>query len=390
MSATDQMMTDIEWLSNSIGFRPALSHEEAEAVTWIKNRLQSLGLKVQEQPFYSYGRLIERLGPAGLLAGIGTWLGLGKSRWRQLLGAALTAAAAWSVQQIQTGQPSFWDTWLPQTRAHNLVVRIAPRRPLQKRVVFIAHLDTDLQRLSAHVKVREWLPAPAQLLQRLATLGATFTSEGSWHWLRKLLLGGILAETALLAVDEMGSYSAGANDNASGVALLLHLAETLAQNPLENTEIVIAFTSCDTLNGRGLAELVAQWGEEWKNAEWISVDCVGAGELCWINEMPDSNMAQLFTRIARSNPAWGIMGRPLSVPNPVVPLTAHQLQAIALVGYERSVSYPVHWQHAGDTADQIEPASLNKAWKFLQATLEAIDQPASVIESQLAEKVQTR
>jgi hypothetical protein len=369
----DHIVVDIHEICTTLGPRPALSQEEANTAQWVKSRLHGLGIEVIEQPFYSSGRLIERLGPVGLLTGIGLLAGLGQRRWRHILGMVITAAAAWGARQAQSGQMAFWETIQPQRRAFNIIGRIPPQGPLQNRVVLIAHLDTDLERLSSYAHWRDMLPSPAWGLQRLAPFGAALTFEARWRWLRKLLVGAALAQTALLIADEMGAYVPGANDNASGVALLLALTETLRQSPLQGTEVVIVFTSCDTLQGRGSAELAAQFGDQWHEANWIVVDSIGAGELCWIPGIPDTGIVQTMQRVAAAYPAWGIMARLLTVPDPTTPFTTCQLQAAAIMGYERTASVPVNWRQATDTVEHIAPDTLRKARQFLQAVLKEID-----------------
>lgn len=371
---TDRLLADIEYLTNEIGCRPALSQEEAEAALWVKKRLLSLDLDIQEQAFYTSGRMIEQLGPIELVAILGLWMSNSDPRWQRWLGAGLAAWAGWNAQRVAQGQSSLFEMLLPQTRTHNVIAQIPSRQSPRERVVLIAHLDTDIQRFSSHPQVRSLLADSGKVLNWL-TLTAALGGESTRTWLRKLVVSGLVAHVALLIADEFGAYIPGANDNGSGVALLLHLAEILVREPLQDTEVIVAFTCSDTLHERGSSELLQEYGEIWQDATWIVVDGVGAGELCWIPSTHDTKISQIMSKVARENPAWGIMGRELPIPSPLKPFDSPDLNATALMGYERVSGYPVAWRSANDTPDIIETASLERSFEFLKAVLHRIDSP---------------
>ena len=371
MTPLEKILTDIAELS---GARPPLSQEEYEAAQFVKSRLESLGLTdIDEQFFYSSGRLIERIAPVSLLAMAGLWLGLGESRWRRWLGAGLASLAGWSAYQAQHGETTWWELFWPQRRSTNVIGRISPTDSIQKRVVLIAHLDTDLARLSANPKLRDILPPPTAMLQKLAVGGVGLATENQWRWARKLMLAGVIAHFSLMLADESGAYLDGVNDNAASAGLLLYLAETLVQNPLKQTEVICAFTGCDTINGRGTAELVEEYGSEWQDADWIVLDSIGSGELCW--ELPYRAMVigDVVSKIAFQNPAWGIIGRNLNTLSPIAPLRSEGLNAIAVMGYERSSNFPDHWRQESDTIENLDPDTLTKVWQFISEILEAVD-----------------
>ncbi len=368
----DRIITDIRHLAEGIGVRPPLSNAEYETAQFVKNRLEAAGIDTEEQSFHSLGRLGWRLAPAGLLTGVGIALGLHKSRWVRYLGMMIAAFGAWTGKRVQTGQPAFWELILPQSRAHNIIGRIPPCGDVRSRVVLVANLDTHRERRFAQFALN-----PCTQLQRLAFGSSMLTSNQTWGWIRKLLAGVLLGSAALVLADEKETAVPGANNNASGVALLLNLAAHLHQNPLEHTEVVLAFTGCDTVGGRGSAELARHYRKTWKDAQWLAVRGVGAGELCWVIETspsrPDGITVETLRQITASHPAWGILGRPLAVPDPAHPFTAHDLDAVAVMGYERTGAAPVNWQQSQDTPDTIQPDSLSKAWHALENFLLTTD-----------------
>lgn len=358
----ESLFTDIEHLAAQ--GRPPHSDAEAAAIQWIEARLTALGLETQQQPFMSTGLLLERWGPVSFLAGLATLIAMSKSERRRGFATMLVTAALLGSKQVHDGQPAFWETYWPQRSATNVVGVIPAQVRPQHRVVLVAHVDSDRARLSAHPRVRQWLTGH----QNIALMSVAGPPR-----LRKLVFAAITGQLALLIADEAAPSVAGAIDNASGIALLLHLAEHLSANPLPYTEVALAFTSCDTLNGRGSAELVSHYGDVWQDAHWLVVDSIGAGELCWITPNIETKAAPLLEQVARDNRAFGVMGRTLSIADPAIPLRAGHVDAVALMGYERSDHFPVHWRRTTDTIDQIDPTSLERAWHFVWATLQAIE-----------------
>lgn len=377
----NSMMDTIHHLSEVIGIRPPLSQEEYEATQYIKDYLVQLGIEdIMEQSFFSSQRLVERLFPISLIASIGMTLGTSQRRWKQFIGGLLALFAGYEAKRVQKGQATIAETTiLPQRRAENIIVRISPSKHTHHRVALITHVDTDQQRLSAHPKFRAFMPDSASLLSKMSLWGMSLFDKKTPRWMRKLMLAGSIAPSVSILADEIGTPLHGANDNASGIALLLCLAETLIHRPLAHTEVMLAFTACDTLYGRGTAELAAQYGVEWQDAAWIVVDQVGSGELCWISDNrqpPSESVAETLQHIAHQHPEWGIMGRPLSVPNPAEPLLARHLNAVAVMGYERMNSYPEKWRQSKDHFENVDLEAIEKTRQFLSVTLQTIDTKA--------------
>lgn len=363
--------------------RPPRSAEELAAARYIQEQLELLDVEsIEELPFFSIGRMSERVTAAGLLAGAGMLIGAADAKWRRITGALLVLAAALSAREILKGQAPPWEALWPQRRSQNIVGRIAAGQDQRERVVLLAHLDTDLQRLTARPEIREYAPYLYAGLPNTALLGTILTLLNAPSWLKQLLAYALFGGAGLSVANELGASTTGANDNGAGVAMLLALAEQLAKEPLDHTEVVLAFTGCGTVAGQGAAEIVKQYGDEWRDALWLSVDNIGAGELCWVTShgwsntiryKPHPEVHDRLTRIASANPHLGIMGRPMTTLDDVAPLRDANLKAAAIMGYERASGIPKHWQQDGDTADQIEPDTLSRTWEFLWAILRDID-----------------
>ncbi|MCQ3932413.1 MAG: hypothetical protein DPW16_18345 [Chloroflexi bacterium] len=389
----EKVRTDIHYLTETIGVRPPLSQEEYEAGQYVVSRLREIGLTdVQEQPFYSIRRVGERLGFITLLANFGVLigaLGSGKSRLLRLLSVTLTLLAHHNFRRALTGRAALGEWFWPQRRSQNIIARLSAQSSEPKtRVVLLAHLDTDVVRFSAQPQMRPYSPYLFSSLPVLAFAGALFTALNAPVWMRRLIGALMIGQAGLVITDEIGPNSPGANDNASGVALLLALAEALTHHPLKNTEVVLAFTGCETAGCNGAAELAAKYGKAWQSAWWLAIDSIGAGELCWVTEHgwgadfgsryhSGSNLMCILEQVAAANPALGVMGRPLITVNAVGPLVSAGCKAAAIMGYERAGNTPVQWRQTGDTTDVLNMDTQQRAYEFIQAVLTKIDEDTS-------------
>ena len=363
--------------------RPPRSAEELQAARYIEQKLNAYGVEdVQEQVFHAVGKLSDRLGTAGVLAGVGMLVGAGQARWRRVAGTLLMLSAAMSAHKILQGQAPPWETIFPQRRSQNIMGRIPARETAQERVVLLAHMDTDMTRLRHNPKLRDYAPYLFAGLPQTALFGSLLTLFGAPIWMRQLVAATLFGEAGLSVVDDMGTSTTGANDNASGVAMLLALGGQLTQNPLQKTEVVLNFTGCGTVAGQGSAEIVKEFGDQWQDAWWLSLDNIGAGELCWVSSHglsktdryePHSEVVERLSRIAHNNPTLGIMGRSMTTLDDVGPLRAKNMKAAGLMGYDRASGHPKSWDAEADAPNTVQPETLTRTWEYMWAILRDID-----------------
>lgn len=373
-----EMQTDIHHLAVTIGARPPLSKESDEAAQYVSERLRQLGIETWSETFYSPASTWQQLQPQLALTLTGLAISTRGKAWVRQLGLPLIGLAAWGGKQTLDGQAAWWELIVPQQRTENVIGRIPANQEMRQRVILIAHLDTDRIRFSSQPILRQWIAEPFRMLQRLTIWGATLPISKTWIMLRRLLRSATIGTSLLMALDDQSDYGDGANDNASGVAVLLSLAEQLAANPLPHTEVILAFTNSDTVSGRGTAELATAHVEDWRDAYWMVLDSVGAGEICWVKDglpnQPDNGMVKHLQAAAQAHRTDGVMGRSLNVLNPARPLFAHHLNAVAIMGYERADDVPVGWHLADDAPSIIDEETLHKTRRLINSVLQSIDQ----------------
>src|SRR5690606_3669457 len=105
-----------------------------------------------------------------------------------------------------------------------------------------------------------------------------------WNWLRKPTALALFSALPLTLLDESGPFVAGANDNASGVACLIGLGAVVNAEPLENTEVWLAFTGAEESGCQGIHHLLDAHRVELANAYFIDFERVGAGDIAYVTQ----------------------------------------------------------------------------------------------------------
>lgn len=79
-----------------------------------------------------------------------------------------------------------------------------------------------------------------------------------------------------------GPYVDGANDNASAVACALGLAERLKTEPLEHTEVWLAFTGAEEIGCLGTHALLDAYSETLRDTWFLDFEMVGTDEIAYV------------------------------------------------------------------------------------------------------------
>jgi hypothetical protein len=388
--SADRLMEHIRHLSVRVGPRHPASRAEREAAAYIHATIRDLDQdwELINQPFRSVDGFRYRIAPLAALIGLSLVGGLRKDRRSRYIGGLLSTGLSIMSRDTFLERPTVWEEWLPRGESQNVIARIPPRGHLQRRLVLVAHLDSGVHRLTTDAHVVKHLPRTLGGITLLALVGGVLTllsgRSQRWRVLRTLIAGSALGGAALAIIDEMGPDVAGANGNASGVAVLLGLAAALRERPLESTEVVLAFTSGATSVSMGADTLATQYGQVWADALWVVVNHVGIGELCWVTQhgispyahyQPHPDAVQVMERVADARPDLGLMGRPLLTLDEVAILRDRDLCAVALMGYDRVTGLIPHWRQNSDTIHEIQPDTVERAAQALWTLVQVVDSP---------------
>jgi hypothetical protein len=351
--------------------------------------LEGLGLSPRVQPFTSavsawrpYALALALALLAVAIYPVGGWV-------TAVIAAALVVAVLVSalLEMDFTPNPLRW--LLPKGRSQNVIAVVPPREEVRRRAVLVGHLDTH--------RTPFLFGSPARLrlfgllsplgFGGMALLGGLFVAGAVWQ--EPVLYYVSLAPTAILLLvlplfvqSDFTPYTPGANDNASGAALVLSLADRLSAAPLTNTEVWTVHTGCEEVGCYGADAFVRGHRERLDGACFISLDTVGGpgSGPCYITREgmtrryhSDPGLITLAEGIAARRPQLGAYPRVMSIAYTEGAIgIKHGLPSITFVNFRPDGVLP-YWHRPDDTVENIDPDVLARSEEFLWELLQEID-----------------
>ncbi len=384
--------TDQRWLRELVEalssiHRPSASQGERRAAEWLRGRLQAEGVDARIEVEDAHGTYWWPLGiatAAGVIAASASLRGL------RTLGAGLAAAAAAAIADDVPPRRQRLRRLLPRGRAFHVVGEVGPS-DADRTVVLLAHHDSAHPGLLFH-------PALPELAHR-AGIGPTDTSPplmaavvggpvlvalGSVTGSRRLsLAGGVLSAAVTAALADIGRRDAvpGANDNASGVAVLVAIARALAERPAQRTRVMLVSTSEEALCEGMLAFADRHFGElDPHRSFFCAIDTVGSPNLLvlrgegmmGIREYP-AEALELLDRLAEE---LGISLFPnmrlRAATDAVVPLAAgYQCAAVCSC---TDIKWPANYHWPTDVPENVDYRTVADAVRLTEALVRRLDE----------------
>ncbi|MBN1536488.1 MAG: M28 family peptidase [Anaerolineales bacterium] len=275
-------------LATTIGPRPAGSPAEKQARDYIAGQLETFGYQVERtaapfapSPALHYPSLVGALALAGCGWALARfpWLALGLP----FLIAALPQCTIWVARHRK-----------PTAKTENV---FACTKNINKETVQGKYPFTALI-LCAHVdsaralpfRSRFWLRLHSRTMDILQRIAVMLSLLGVLQWVGFGLPAGLLEVAAVLAVlvaliwlfmQVWGfwrpCFSPGAVDNASGVGVLLALAEQYALDPPPHLNLGFLFTGAEETGAHGALAFTNRFPLDKQKTALIVLDMVGAG-----------------------------------------------------------------------------------------------------------------
>jgi hypothetical protein len=376
------LLGTVEHLAGAIGPRASATPAEQQAADWVTAELAAFGHAPQQQTFVSetsqYWPLIFAAG-ATLLSVFFFWqtqpVGAGA--------AAVLAGVALVLLLLHLRGRSTLLRWLtPNNDSRNVVVTMPASAPSQPPILITANLDSPRATPGASRPVLLLTLAGMGALVALALLGI----PNNAIVLRQIAL--IPAAIALVLLVQMilaqrAPFTAGANGNASGVAVALDLAGRLAQQPTTRRNVIIAFTGCGEVHAAGLEALLKARAAELQGAVHLAISHAdGSGALALIRR-------EAFTATVESDPRLVALGEKVAkacgIEAPARDFTLahgemsagvqHGLRSMGLMRLD-SAGVPANWRSAGDMPSALDEAPLQQTADFAWQLVQAIDTEA--------------
>jgi hypothetical protein len=380
------------------------SREESLVAGEIAGNLRKLGFRVNFQPF-RFSTALDVFLTAEIIVGqvliLTTMLLVGISPWLTLVQSGLLAAVLvlsnpinravqrGSVRCTNELGENFWSSisWRvgSQHESRNILASLQNPSPevAKAHLILAAHYDSKSQRFP--------------LVLRLALFVVLIT--GSFVFIILNLLG-LVAEAFIpmaiiigsmviisgmpLLIMGNGNDSPGAIDDASGVGLILHLAEILAQQAayLKKLDITLLVTSAEEMGVKGALACLKEYREifhrQSKEAGLYSLNFDGIGvegKLYLVGRKPKSAQSRdvnLFDLVRNSCKQMGISIGRFSLPGAMfdhVPFEQEGLDAISIISIGSS-SWWIHTRH--DSPDKLDSAGFEQAGKLALRVIEEL------------------
>jgi peptidase M28-like protein len=263
---------------------------EHEAAHVIDSYLASFGCRSRVEPARAHRSYALPIGLQCAFSAAATWLGGRGHRFLGAAGAALLALGI--VDDISEGPMLFRRLFLRSGTTLNVVATIGDPDAATTLVV-LAHHDASPSGLVFDQSLHEWLARTwPRLLDRVTTnpplwwlviggplLGA-LGSAASLGVLRAV--GLVLSLGSMAAMIDIGRRPAvpGANDNLSGVAVLLVLARRFAQRPT-GIRVMLVSAGAEEALQQGIRDFRRRHfaGLDPARTYFMNLDCVGSGRL---------------------------------------------------------------------------------------------------------------
>jgi hypothetical protein len=276
---------------------------------------------------------------------------------------------------------------VPKGNSQNVIAVIPPADEHTRDLVLVGHLDS--QRTPLIFKNRKWVNA----YDRFTTITfITFIAQAvlyglavfipiSWVWYASIPSAVCAVLLAALCIQaEMTPFTAGANDNASAVGMVLTLAEELSKQPLQHTRVYAVCTGCEEVQHYGMIDFYRRHLSELKNPTALVFEMLGCSGPAWLTRegiivpfQADAGLVRMAEQLATQHPEWEAYPVTISGGNTeMADALRNKIPAITLTGMTRDNGFP-YWHQVGDTFDKMEPVMMEKTWKFTRAMIECLD-----------------
>lgn len=387
----DRELAWIRSLSEDIGPRGSTTDGFRRSADFAMAELVGMGAQnIRLEPFYGAASTYRPFVAAFAAALLGSLLALRAGGTGGLVLAAvlnlLGAVAMFSETDLQEHWGRAFGKSLPTA---NVVADIYPTGEPQKRVVLCAHLDTHRTPVffssPGWLRLFTYLVGGTLLSMALGTVVFVMAAILDWGWLGwiGLPLGIVQAFTLMMmVVADRTPYTAGANDNASGVAVALGLAKRLCAEPLQRTAVTILLTDCEETGAHGAMAYLAAHRDELAQAVFIAIDMVGSGVVKYLSadglllKHPTHPRALGLARAAAKKlPNVSVIEMTGLAYTDALPFTKAGLAALTLCSVPPGdPAAGTHWHQVSDTITHIERSALMDSTVFAWQVLQEIDQ----------------
>jgi hypothetical protein len=303
--------------------------------------------------------------------------------------AAAISLVAFACELMELGLRDNLLRWLvPKGDSQNVVATAEPAGDHERDLVLMGHVDSHrtpiifstIRWLRAYM-ILSMVAAVAFSVQVVLYILGTVTQ---WGWIWPPSIASALCAVLLIAMciqADSTPFNRGANDNASGAALVLALAGALRDEALAHTRVWLVCSGCEEVQHYGATDFFRRHRNELHNPAALVFDSVGCAGPAWLTKegivvpfRSDRNLVALAERVAADHPEWAAYPTRIRGGNTeMADALRARVPAISLCGIDHRGQLP-NWHQSGDTFDKIDPDVLARTYAFTRAFMHALDE----------------
>jgi hypothetical protein len=271
--------------------RPSASGGERMAAEWIAAHLCELGWAAGVEQEQAHGGYWWPVGLANAIGAVAGAFALRRRGWRSRLlamaAAGASAAALWD--DLGHGRRWFRKALLPHRSTFNVVSEAGDPNG-ERTVVFVAHHDAAHSGLVFHPALGRLGPKLTPRMHERSShtlpilyavwLGPVLVSAGALAGFWRLIRAGLtLSFGSIAAMADIGSRRVvpGANDNLSAVGVLLAVAASLKERPIDGVRVLLVSTGSEESFSEGMQAFGDRHFSELDpgHTEFVCLECLG-------------------------------------------------------------------------------------------------------------------
>lgn len=378
----DRMMATVKRMAVPRG--PGSAGERA-AGEYVSERLRELGLDVRAESFpapstFSWVYLLLYVAPGAAVAA---------AAYRPMAGVAL-ALGGLLLFYLELDFRELLGHAFRWSRSSNIIGRARQGGTRGIPIILMAHRDSSKAALNFRPGLvegfrRSFLGMVAAYLLTPVLLAAYVASGASALWWLSFLPAGYLLLSAgfLLHREIVNQVTRGANDNASGVAVLLALVETWIRTPPQHLELWAVMTGAEESGTWGAADFLRRHGRGLRDALFLNFDNVGAGQVHYIDAEGALRPYRASPRLLAAAEAARRLRPALKVsraayrllPTDATRALAWGYQAMSFLATDERGLLP-NWHWLTDTPEGVDPECLRHCHDFAWELVLELDRRA--------------
>ncbi len=303
------------------------------------------------------------------------------------LACLLTIIVIVSELQELSFRNNLFRALMPKAESQNVSAVIPPKGDHIRDLLLVGHVDT--QRTPLFFRTPVWVKvydkfsmvAIVSFFWQAIMYLLAVPSAWMWVWYASIPTAVCAALLAAMCIEaDRTPFTAGANDNASAVGIVLTLAGQVAARPLEHTRVYVVVTGCEEVQHYGMIDFYRRHRSEMKDPRALVFEMLGCAGPAWSTRegiiVPfhsDPQLTRMVERLAADHPDWNAYPTKISGGNSELSdAVRFKVPAITLMGMGRDGVAP-YWHQRQDTFDKIDPDVLERSWELAWALVQEID-----------------